>query len=100
MMIQLAPSWILTTDHSASSYGIPVPVNRHTQNAYGSGDIVEPYPSWGMMPALQAVHRMIRISKPDLDADKRKLIDRFGPAIPSDADREDWENRLKDDLAE
>ena len=36
----LAPSWILTTDHSASSYGQPVLVYRATGEAYGPSDII------------------------------------------------------------
>ncbi len=46
MKIQLTPSYELTNEHSASSYGRPVLVNRGSGEAYGPGDIVRAYPSW------------------------------------------------------
>lgn len=58
MEIQLTPSYILTNEHSASSYGQPVLVNRGSGAAYGPGDILQPYPSWGYIPATRAVERM------------------------------------------
>jgi hypothetical protein len=61
MRVNLAPSWDLTTDHSASSYGQPVLVNRGTNEAYGKGDILEAYPSWGYMSAAAVVERLAKI---------------------------------------
>lgn len=61
MNINLSPSWDLTTEHSASSYGQPVLVNRGTNEAYGKGDILEAYPSWGYMPASAVVERLAKI---------------------------------------
>jgi hypothetical protein len=61
MTIQLTPSWYLTNEHAASSYGIPVLVQRKdgsTIGAFGPDDIVQCYPSWPMQPARQAVARM------------------------------------------
>jgi len=58
MTIQLTPSWQLTDEHAASSYGIPVLANRHSGEAFGPDDIVQCYPSWPMQPARQAVARM------------------------------------------
>jgi hypothetical protein len=40
MKATLAPSWDLTTEHAASSYGQPVLVNRGTGEAFGPGDIL------------------------------------------------------------
>ena len=51
--LQLTPSWLLTTDHTASSDGIPVLVRRSTNEAYGPGDILQAYRGWGFQPAGQ-----------------------------------------------
>ena len=75
MQITLAPSWILTTDHAASSYGQPVLVHRSTGEAYGPGDILVPYPSWGYMPAGAAVARFAK--RKHLDADGAALVEKF-----------------------
>jgi len=40
--ILLAPSWMLTTAHPASSSGRPVLVNRATGRAFGPDDVVAP----------------------------------------------------------
>ena len=75
MEIVLKPSWILTTDHSASSYGQPVLVNRGSGEVYGKGDIVKPYPSWDYTPARMAVLRMMK-SK-ELSEDEKQFCGRF-----------------------
>jgi hypothetical protein len=75
MQIILAPSWILTTDHAASSYDQPVLVNRGTGKAFGPGDIVRCYPSWGFQPAAQAVARFAKRKR--LDAAGTALVARF-----------------------
>lgn len=58
MEIQLAPSWVLTTNHAASSYGQPVLVKLATNEAYGPTDIVKAYESWGFAPAREVVRRL------------------------------------------
>lgn len=68
----LSPSWILTTEHSASNYGMPVLVNRGTGEGFGPGDIIVPYPSWGYMMARDAVKRLSARKKL-----KHELITKF-----------------------
>jgi hypothetical protein len=75
MDVVLKPSWILTTDHPASSYGQPVLVNRGDRQAFGPADIVEPYPSWGLMPASLAVLRMAKTAH--LDAEGMGAVEKF-----------------------
>jgi hypothetical protein len=60
MIVQLTPSWILTDEHSASSYGQPVLVNMSSGEAFGPGDLVQAYPSWDCTPAATAVQRMCK----------------------------------------
>ena len=46
--IHLTPSWILTTDHPNSRYGIPVLIGPGTYDlGYGPGDIVDFPPGMG-----------------------------------------------------
>lgn len=40
MTVTLTPEWALTTDHSASSYSIPVLIKREENTAYGPLDHV------------------------------------------------------------
>lgn len=68
-------SWELTTDHTASSYGQPVLVNRTTKDAYGAGDIVQAYPSWGFTLAADAVRRMAATA--ELTPDQTNIVNRF-----------------------
>lgn len=75
MKVTLSPSWELSTDHAASSYGQPVLVNRATGEAYGPGDIVRPYPSHGSTTAAEAVRRLAKTAR--LDADGQALVARF-----------------------
>lgn len=81
MKTTLSPSWELSTDHAASSYGQPVLVHRATGEAYGPGDIVAPYPSYGPMVAADAVRRMAKTAH--LDADGRALVERFTALLPA-----------------
>lgn len=80
MQANLAPSWELTTEHAASSYGQPVLVNRGTGEAYGPGDILTPYPSYGPMVAADAVRRLAKTAK--LDEEGRALVARFVGLVP------------------
>jgi len=75
VQVNLSGSWELSTDHAASSYGQPVLVNRATGEAFGPGDILKPYPSYGFMPAAEAVRRLSKTA--DLDADGRDLVAKF-----------------------
>jgi hypothetical protein len=64
MKVTLSPSFELTNEHAASSYGQPVLVRRATGEAFGPTDILKPYPSWGFMLARDAVKRMVATKKP------------------------------------
>ena len=81
MKVTLGGTWELTTERAESSYNVPVLVNRASGEAFGPGDIITPYPSWGMMPAIAAVERMAKIATLT-DADLA-AVQRFGAAIPS-----------------
>jgi hypothetical protein len=62
ILVQLTPSWILTAEHPASSYGIPVLVNRANPHvAYGPADIVDFPPGGGGMQT--AAHFVARFGK-------------------------------------
>jgi hypothetical protein len=61
MKVALTPSFELTTKHPASSYGQPVLVNRGSGEAFGPGDILQPFPSWEFQTAAYAVHRMAEV---------------------------------------
>ena len=58
--LRLAPSWALTTDHAASSYGRPVLLHQPDGTAYGPNDLVRCFPSWPWQPARLAVLRLAR----------------------------------------
>jgi len=75
VIVQLTPSWILTDEHSASSYGQPVLVGMATGEAYGPGDIIRAYPSWSFAPASMAVERMTKTTR--LAEDEGFFVDRF-----------------------
>jgi len=81
MEITLAPSWILSTEHSASSYGQPVLVKRATGEAFGPRDVVKLYPSHGYAPAAEGVARLAKTA--DLDVDGLALVARFLALAPS-----------------
>ena len=75
MKANLSPSWELSTENAASSYGQPVLVNRSTGEAFGPGDILKPYPSYGSMVAAAAVMRMAKTKR--LDEDGQNLVAKF-----------------------
>ena len=78
MEIVLSPSWILTDEYSSSSYGKPVLVHRAAEGqAYGPGDIVNPYPSWGLQPASHAVKRFLKINQGKMTEDENAFGQRF-----------------------
>lgn len=74
--VTLTPSFELTTEHSASSYGQPVLVNRQSGEAFGPADILKAYPSWGFTPASMAVERMTR-SNSTLSDEERAFVKSF-----------------------
>jgi hypothetical protein len=76
MHVQLSPSWMLTTEHAASSYGIPVLVGPgRPGDAYGPGDILEAYPCFGLLPGRLVVQRLARTV--ELDDKGRDLVRAF-----------------------
>jgi hypothetical protein len=75
MKVTLTPSFELTTEHAASSYGQPVLVDRGTGLAYGPANIIVPYPSWGHMLARDAVKRMAATKK--LGKKEQQLVNSF-----------------------
>ena len=81
MKARLAPSWELSTEHAVSSYGQPVLVHRVTGEAYGAGDIVRLYPSYGLMPAAHAIRRLANTRK--LSAKAQTMVARFVALHPS-----------------
>lgn len=74
MEFYLSPSWKLTTEHAASSYGLPVLVGP-SGAALGPLDIVEAYTSWGHMPARRVLERLVRPLR--LTADQAALVAAF-----------------------
>ena len=80
MKATLSPSWELSDDHAMNSHGQPVLVQRSTGDAYGPGDILQPYNSSGFMPAAQAVARLAKTQT--LDAEAQALVDRFTSCFP------------------
>jgi len=79
MKVALTPSFELTTRHPASSYGQPVLVNRGSGEAFGPGDILQPYPSWEYQTGASAVDRMAATK--DLTPDQVSLVRKF-TALP------------------
>ena len=76
MIVKLAPSWILTDEHSSSSYGQPVLVRTATGEVHGPGDLAAAYDSWPLQPASHAVRRMARINS-RLTAEELEFVGRF-----------------------
>jgi hypothetical protein len=76
MIVNISPSWILTDEHPACSYGQPVLLHKTDQDPFGPGDIVRCYPGWPFQPAREAVARMAR-TKPGLSKAKRALVAKF-----------------------
>jgi hypothetical protein len=75
MIVTLSGTWILSTEHAASSYGQPVLVHRPSCDAFGPADIVEAAPSYGLLPARDAVARLAKTAT--IGADGRALVARF-----------------------
>ena len=75
MKINLSPFWELSTEHAASSDGRPVLVNKTTGEAFGPGDTMKPYLSYGFMSAREAVRRLARTQS--LDEEELALVGQF-----------------------
>ncbi len=80
MKTTLTGSWELSDEHAASSDGQPVLVHRPTGDAYGPGDVLEAYRSWGFLPAARVVARMAEHTH--LDADGKALVRRCLGSLP------------------
>ena len=72
MKVNLSGSWELSTDHAD---GQPVLIHRATGAVFWPDDILKPFPSWGFMPATNAVLRMAKTAK--LDAEGQALVASF-----------------------
>lgn len=72
--VQLSRAWVLTTQHSASSYGKPVLVHKRTNKAFGPLDVLRmdglPY-----CPAWQGVKSLAEDR--GLSAGQRIFVDKF-----------------------
>ena len=77
MQVELTPSYILTTNHAASSYNQPVLVDRGTDEAYGPADFFEPYVSWGLKPAALHVARVYKWKQRQLSKDECTFVECF-----------------------
>lgn len=77
MKIILTDTWELNDEHSASSYGQPVLVNRKTGEAFGPGDMVRPHPSWGFLTAAAAAIRMAARRRKRLSDGEKEFVLRF-----------------------
>jgi hypothetical protein len=73
--VHLSANYCLTTEHAASRCGQPVLVYRPTGEAFGPGDVMQAYPSWGFMPALHVAIRLAERSR--LDDTDRATLDAF-----------------------
>jgi hypothetical protein len=60
MTVKLTPSFVLTTEHKKSVFGLPVLVNLRTGEAYMPSEVLEAYPSWGKMQARDVLRVMVK----------------------------------------
>jgi len=58
MRVRLTPSWELTDERDDSFPGQPFLVDRRSGEAFGAGDIMEPYAYWEPKPAAVHADRM------------------------------------------
>jgi len=75
MKLHLTPSWILSDEHLASSYGKPVLVDQDTGEAYGPGDIVKILPGGSYVPGYIAVKAFTEGES--FSAEELAFIDQF-----------------------
>lgn len=73
--VKLTHSFVLTTEHKRSVFGLPVLVNLRTAGAYMPTEVLEAYPTWGKMQARDVVRLMV---KGNAFSDKeRHFVERF-----------------------
>ena len=75
MNLHLTPLWTLTDEHSSSSYGRPVLVNRETNEGYGPGDVLKVNPSGSYVPGYLVVRGLTEDKT--FSAEEIAFIDRF-----------------------
>jgi hypothetical protein len=75
--IILSPSWILTDEHRAANEGVPVMVNRKTNEAYGPADTISVYPSSRSIPASRAVNILLEHTKMELTKEETAFMRAF-----------------------
>jgi len=80
MRVRLTPSWELTDELEDSFPGQPVLVNRKTREAFGPGDIIEPYPFWELKPA--AFHTIRMSNMEEHSREEREFVRRFNLLRP------------------
>ena len=80
MKVILSPSWELSTEHPACTFGQPVLVNRDTGQAYSPGNIVQVNERMGSMLALLAVRKLAQAA--ELDTAQQELVARFAGTVP------------------
>jgi hypothetical protein len=75
MELHLTPSWTLSDEHLASSYGKPVLVDQDTGEAYGPEDILQVIPEGNPVPGYIAVKGMT--AGESFSVEEVAFIDRF-----------------------
>jgi hypothetical protein len=75
MKLYLTPSWILSDEHLASSYGKPVLVDQETGKAYGPDDILQVNPGGNPVPGYLVVRALIEGES--FSVEEVAFIDRF-----------------------
>jgi hypothetical protein len=79
--VKLTHSFVLTTEHKRSVFGLPVLVNLRTGEAYMPTEVLEAYPLWGKMQARDVVRMMVK-GKTFSDKE-RHFMERFIGRLPS-----------------
>jgi len=80
MRVALAPGWELSDEHPMSSYGQRVLVDQSRGDAYRPGDVLQAYPSWGVLLAVRVVQRLTKTAP--LNAAGQALVARFVGNLP------------------
>jgi hypothetical protein len=80
MQVKLTPLWELTDELADSFPGQAVLVNRRTGQAFGPGDILEPYAYWELKPAAVHVTRMSNME--EHTREERAFVRRFSLPEP------------------
>jgi hypothetical protein len=75
MTARLSPSWLITTEHAQCHDDLGVLVNRQTGKAYGPGDSLSEYASFGPQPATKVAERLAKGAR--LDEKEREFVARF-----------------------